>query len=130
MVRGTAGRKNKRYPNRDDDGKTISSIADILRYFNMYDFERYTLFCACRDYSKPKLYISSVIEYSLMICGCRCIICKHQQLESFSFVAPDGFDEIHHTCLMCRTHFNHLDGETYSNCQACNYPPPPSSCIK
>jgi len=38
--------------------------------------------------------------------------------------------EMHHTCVMCRTHFNHLDGETYSNCQACNYPPPPSSCIK
>jgi len=67
-----------------------------------------------------------------MICGCRCIKCKHQQLESFSFVAPDGFDEMHHTCLMCGTHFNHLDGETYFICQACNYspPPPPSSCVK
>jgi uncharacterized CHY-type Zn-finger protein len=77
--------------------------------------------------SKPKLYISSVREYSLMICGCRCIKCKHQQLESFSFVAADGFDEMHHTCLMCGTHFNHLDGETYSNCQACNYPHASSS---
>jgi hypothetical protein len=35
-----------------------------------------------------------------MQCGCRCIICKYQQLESFSFVAPDGFDEMHHTCYL------------------------------
>ena len=56
-----------------------------------------------------------------MQCGCRCIICKYQQLESFSFVAPDGFDEIHHTCLSCGIHFNHLDGSTYPTCQKCNY---------
>ena len=46
-----------------------------------------------------------------MVCGCRCIKCKSKGLKSFSFVAADGFDEMHHTCLMCGTHFNHLDGE-------------------
>jgi uncharacterized CHY-type Zn-finger protein len=59
-----------------------------------------------------------------MICGCRCIKCKSQQLESFSFVATDGFDEMHHACLSCGIHFNHLDGDTYITCQTCNYIPP------
>ena len=62
-----------------------------------------------------------LITKKLMQCGCRCIICKYKQLESFSFVAPDGFDEIHHTCLSCGIHFNHLDGSTYPTCQKCNY---------
>jgi len=56
-----------------------------------------------------------------MACGCRCIKCKSQQLESFSFVAPDDFDEMHHTCLSCDTHFNHLDGDTYVICKTGNY---------
>jgi hypothetical protein len=56
-----------------------------------------------------------------MKCGCRCITCKSQKLESFAFVAPDGLEDMHHTCLTCRTHFNHLDGEIYSTCQTCNY---------
>ena len=56
-----------------------------------------------------------------MICGCRCIKCKSQHLESFSFVASDGFDEMHHTCLSCDTHFNHLDGDTYITCEMCNH---------
>jgi hypothetical protein len=64
-----------------------------------------------------------------MICGCRCIKCKSKGLKSFSFVAADGFDDMHHTCLMCGTHFNHLDGETYSNCQACDYSSPDPSSV-
>jgi len=59
-----------------------------------------------------------------MICGCRCIECKSQQLESFSFFASDGFKEMHHTCLSCGIHFNHLDGDTHIICQACNYTQP------
>ena len=59
-----------------------------------------------------------------MICGCRCIECKSQQLESFSFFASDGFEEMHHTCLSCGIHFNHLDGDTHIICQACNYTQP------
>ena len=57
----------------------------------------------------------------MMMCGCRCIKCKSQKLESFPFVATDGFEDMHHTCLTCRTHFNHLDGEVYSTCKTCNY---------
>ena len=29
--------------------------------------------------------------------------------------------EIHHTCRSCKTHFNHLDGDTYDRCEKCNY---------
>lgn len=58
----------------------------------------------------------------MITCGCRCIVCKSQQLEGFSFVAPDGYDEIHHTCKSCGTHFNHLDGETYAKCDTCRFP--------
>ena len=37
----------------------------------------------------------------MAICGCRCIKCKNQKLESFRFIADDGFDDMHHTCLSC-----------------------------
>ena len=57
----------------------------------------------------------------MTICGCRCIKCKSQQLDSFKFVANDGFDDMHHTCLSCDTHFSHVDGETYNMCQVCGY---------
>jgi predicted Zn-ribbon and HTH transcriptional regulator len=56
-------------------------------------------------------------------CGCRCIKCKSKRLESFSFVAKDGFDDIHHTCLACGTHFDHLDGQIYITCQVCKFFP-------
>jgi hypothetical protein len=75
---------------------------------------------------KTKLYISSDRENILMISGCRCIKCKSKSLKSFPFATADGFDDMHHTCLMCGTHFNHLDGETFSSWQSCNYPPPSS----
>jgi len=57
----------------------------------------------------------------MALCGCRCIKCKNQHLESFRFVASDGFDDMHHTCLSCNTHFSHVDGETYDTCQTCHY---------
>jgi len=58
----------------------------------------------------------------MISCGCRCISCKGQQLTSYAFVGPEGYDEIHHTCNSCGTHFNHLDGESYKKCQTCNFP--------
>lgn len=58
------------------------------------------------------LYLSiSIDKISMTVCGCRCIKCKSQQLDSFKFVASDGFDDMHHTCLSCDTHFSHVDGE-------------------
>lgn len=56
-----------------------------------------------------------------MECNCRCINCKSPKLEYFGFKAKDGFDDIHHTCKICKTHFNHLDGETYKECKICNF---------
>ena len=58
-------------------------------------------------------------ELNSIRCGCRCIKCKEARLKSFRFKASDGYDDIHHTCLACGTHFNHLDGETYINCKLC-----------
>ena len=54
-------------------------------------------------------------------CGCRCIKCKNAILNSNSFVSNDGFEDTHHTCDTCGTHFDHLDGEVYSTCSLCNY---------
>ena len=56
-----------------------------------------------------------------MFCSCRCIKCKSQNLDYFEFKASDGFDEVHHTCRACKTHFNHLDGDIYDYCKECNY---------
>lgn len=53
-------------------------------------------------------------------CGCRCIKCKNEKLESFSFIADDGFNDMHHTCLSCSTHFSHVDGEVFRSCNICN----------
>lgn len=58
---------------------------------------------------------------AVITCGCRCISCKSMELDSKSFVAPDGYDDIHHTCRSCGTHFDHLDGETYVRCEICGY---------
>ena len=55
------------------------------------------------------------------MCGCRCIKCKNQKLESFNFTADDGFDDMHHTCLSCNTHFSHVDGEVFEKCITCDY---------
>lgn len=56
-----------------------------------------------------------------MICGCRCMNCKSSQLESNQFISSDGYKDIHHTCLVCNLHFNHLDGEQFQMCEICRY---------
>jgi hypothetical protein len=57
----------------------------------------------------------------MIACGCRCISCKGTDLKSNSFVASDGYDDIHHTCRSCGTHFDHLDGQTFETCEICGY---------
>jgi len=47
--------------------------------------------------------------------------CKSSSLDSKSFLANDGFEDIHHTCRNCGSHFNHLDGEQFKICAICNY---------
>lgn len=56
-----------------------------------------------------------------MECNCRCIKCKSTDLTSKYFVAEDGYNDSHHTCLTCNTHFNHLDGEQYEQCNICEF---------
>ena len=49
----------------------------------------------------------------------------HEMQESktreLRFIADDGFDDMHHTCLSCNTHFSHADGEIFVTCERCNY---------
>ncbi|MGH9909652.1 MAG: hypothetical protein ACRD32_03350 [Nitrososphaerales archaeon] len=47
--------------------------------------------------------------------------CKSNDLESFTIELPDNDCDIHHTCKNCGIHFNHLDGESYTTCDKCNY---------
>ncbi len=56
-------------------------------------------------------------------CGCRCVKCKSTDLKSNKIgeVENDGYFDMHHTCNQCNTHFDHLDGEIFSNCEKCNY---------
>ncbi len=56
-------------------------------------------------------------------CGCHCIRCKSTNLESnkVGMAEKDGYFDMHHTCLQCNTHFDHLDGEIFSSCLKCNY---------
>ncbi len=56
-------------------------------------------------------------------CGCHCIKCKSTDLESnrIGEVEKDGYFDMHHTCNQCKTHFDHLSGEIFSNCEKCNY---------
>lgn len=70
---------------------------------------------------KEKLYYTRKNVNLLMFCGCRCIKCKSPDLNYFEFIANDGFDEVHHTCKTCGTHFNHLDGDIYDSCIQCNF---------
>ena len=57
-------------------------------------------------------------------CGCRCIACKSTNLDSrrVGDVEPDGYYDMHHTCLDCGTHFDHLEGVTYDSCDTCGHP--------
>lgn len=56
-------------------------------------------------------------------CGCHCIKCKSTELESFQVSQPDetGYFDMHHTCKNCNTHFDHLEGTTFSSCPICKY---------
>ena len=56
-----------------------------------------------------------------MECNCRCINCKSQMLISNDFIAEDGYEDSHHTCISCGTHFNHLDGEQFTKCIICGF---------
>ena len=56
-----------------------------------------------------------------MICSCRCMNCKSSAMESKKFIAEDGYEDIHHTCITCGIHFNHLDGKQFKACSICGY---------
>ena len=73
------------------------------------------------------IVIETIIRLSEKVmkieCGCHCIKCKSTNLESHKvgITEKDGYFDMHHTCLECKTHFDHLDGEIFSNCSKCNY---------
>ena len=54
-------------------------------------------------------------------CGCHCIKCGSTELESkrVGQIESDGYFDMHHTCKQCSTHFDHLDGETFDDCEKC-----------
>lgn len=56
-------------------------------------------------------------------CGCHCIRCGSTALESgrVGKVEEDGYFDMHHTCMDCNAHFDHLDGETFDRCERCGY---------
>ena len=56
-------------------------------------------------------------------CGCHCIKCGSTGLESYKIgqVEDDGYFDMHHTCKQCNVHFDHLDGETFDECEKCQY---------
>jgi hypothetical protein len=56
-------------------------------------------------------------------CGCHCIKCKNTNLKSnrIGQIEKDGYFDMHHTCNECNTHFDHLEGEIFDNCEKCQY---------
>ena len=36
-------------------------------------------------------------------------------------VERDGYYDMHHTCLVCNTHFDHLEGDTFDSCVKCGF---------
>ena len=58
-----------------------------------------------------------------MNCGCHCIKCGSTGLESkqVSEKEDDGYFDMHHTCISCNTHFDHLEGIIFEACDVCNY---------
>jgi hypothetical protein len=56
-------------------------------------------------------------------CGCHCIKCGSTELESNQVgeTEEDGYFDMHHTCLKCETHFDHLEGEIFDSCEKCHY---------
>ena len=62
-------------------------------------------------------------EAARAACGCRCIRCKGAELESRR-IGPadaDGYYDMHHTCVSCNAHFDHLEGVVFDACDACGY---------
>ncbi len=58
-----------------------------------------------------------------MDCGCRCIKCGSIKLNSrrVGIIEKDGYFDMHHTCIDCKAHFDHLEGITFEACDVCNY---------
>ncbi len=58
-----------------------------------------------------------------MSCGCHCIKCKSTELESkrIGEIQKDGYFDMHHTCIKCNAHFDHLEGDFFDICDVCNY---------
>lgn len=58
-----------------------------------------------------------------MECGCHCIKCNSTELESKQIgkVENDGYSDMHHTCMICNAHFDHLEGDVFEDCKICNY---------
>ena len=58
-----------------------------------------------------------------MECGCHCIKCNSTELESKQIgkVENDGYSDMHHTCMICNAHFDHLEGDIVEDCKICNY---------
>ena len=58
-----------------------------------------------------------------MDCGCHCIKCGSTKLNSkqVGMIEKDGYFDMHHTCIDCNTHFDHLEGITFEACDVCNY---------
>ncbi len=56
-------------------------------------------------------------------CSCHCIKCKSTELESKQIgkVENDGYFDMHHTCKICNSHFDHLEGDVFEDCKICNY---------
>ncbi len=53
-----------------------------------------------------------------MDCGCHCIKCGSTKLNSkrVGIIEKDGYFDMHHTCIGCNTHFDHLEGITFEAC--------------
>ena len=58
-----------------------------------------------------------------MQCDCHCIKCGSTKLESKQIgkIEKDGYFDMHHTCMDCNAHFDHLDGDVFDSCKLCNY---------
>ncbi|MCY4491051.1 MAG: hypothetical protein OXC46_06265 [Thaumarchaeota archaeon] len=56
-------------------------------------------------------------------CGCHCIKCGSIKLESRQVgkTEKDGYFDMHHTCKICNTHFDHLEGEIFEKCDTCGH---------
>jgi hypothetical protein len=58
-----------------------------------------------------------------MQCGCHCIKCNSIKLSSkrTGEIEKDGYYDMHHTCLICNTHFDHLEGDVFDSCEKCGF---------